>query len=112
MSDDAVLNYATPRTHAQAPRADWLAVFSFAWAFVVSPAAIVTAVQVWEQVTAAQRFGVLVVLPMVAVVTGYAATERGSPWDSPYRATGLAVCAAPVAWLMTAAGAVISLGLV
>jgi hypothetical protein len=111
-SDDAVLNYATPRRDAQTPRADWLAVFSFLWAFAVSPAGVIVLLQGWEQASTPLRFALLVLTPAVAVVAGYVATERGAPWDSPYRATGLAVCAVPVAWLMMAVGTVFCLGLV
>jgi hypothetical protein len=45
--------------------------------------------------------------PAVAVLSGYVATERGAPWDSPYQATGLAVCAVPVAWVMMVVGALL-----
>ena len=106
MPDDALLNYATPRMHAQTPRADWLAVFSFLWAFMVSPAAILASVHAGEGASAPLRFTALVVVPLVAAVTGYVATERGAPWDSPYRATALAVWAVPVAWVMMAVGVV------
>ena len=83
------LQYATPRRDVQTPRPDWLAVFSFLWAFTVAPAAIVASVA--EHTPLPLRFAALVLVPLVAAVTGYVATERGAPWDSPYRATGLAV---------------------
>lgn len=109
MADDALLSYATPRTHAQTPRADWLAVFSFAWTFATCPSAAFALVAAGEQMTGPLRFALLVLMPAVGVVCGYIATERGAPWDSPYRATGLAVCSVPVACLMVAAGGIVCL---
>jgi len=120
MSRDAVLQYATPPQYPQTPRANWLAVFSFGWTFAVSPLVMARFVQPAES---AARIGhghpfptltflALVVTPAVAFVTGYAATERGAGWDSPYRATGLAVWSAPVAWLLMLAGAAFCFGFV
>ena len=112
MSRDALLNYATPPRHPIAPRADWLAVFSFGWTFAVAPPVMLLFYVTAEEGAAAGLFSplgfvALVATPAVAVLSGYFATERGAPWDSPYRATGFAVFAVPTAWLMMAAGALV-----
>jgi hypothetical protein len=111
MSRTALLNYATPPRHPITPRANWLAVFSFFWTFAVSPPVIVWFLLATEVESDPRGGGFstiaffsLVLTPMIAVLTGYAATERGAGWDSPYRATTLAIWAVPAAWLMMVAG--------
>ena len=108
MSRDALLNYATPPRHI-APRANWLAVFSFAWTFGVTPLAVLLYFVARGEGVAgpwALSFGIasLVGIPGVGLLSGYAATERGAAWDSGYRWTGFAVWSAPVAGAMTSAG--------
>jgi len=111
MSREALLNYATPPRHV-APRANWLAVFSFAWTFGVAPMAILLYFLARGEARpdVAGLWGVslgltsLVGVPGVGLLSGYAATERGAAWDSGYRWTGFAVWAAPVAGAMTSCG--------
>jgi hypothetical protein len=119
MSRDALLNYATPPRHSITPRANWLAVFSFGWTFVVAGPAMVAflASPAAERASHPDNFSLpgfasLVAAPAVAVLSGYVATERGAPWDSPYLATGLAVFSVPVAWVMTAVGTLLCFNLV
>jgi hypothetical protein len=120
MSREALLNYATPPQYPQAPRANWLAVFSFFWTFAVAAPVMIHVLRAGDGNTVPLRppgvssleFLLLVINPAVAVLSGYVATERGAPWDSPYRATGLAVCAVPVAWVMAVAGAMLCFGIV
>ena len=120
MPDQALLNYATARIPAQTPRPNWLAVFSFFWTFAVAAPVMLhflgggdsNAVPLRPPGLSSLEFLLLVINPAVAVLSGYVATERGAPWDSPYRVTGLAVCAVPIAWLMTVAGALLCFGLV
>ena len=119
MSRDALLNYATPPRLLITPRANWLAVFSFAWTFAVAPPVMALFFMAgddrlagWSPAFPLPAFVSLVVTPAVAVLSGYVATERGAAWDSPYRATGLAVCAVPTAWLLTAVGALLWFGIV
>jgi hypothetical protein len=112
MIDDAPLDYATPRGHLLAPRANWLAVFAFVWTFAVVLPVGVVLLYGWREFRAALPptvfvpLGVagLVVVPAVALVCAFVATERGAAWDSGYRWTGFAVWAAPFASLMTSAG--------
>jgi hypothetical protein len=111
MSRDALLNYATPPRNIP-PRANWLAVFSFAWTFGVAPLAILLYFVVRGEAAqnAAGLWGLsagvmsLVGVPGVGLLSGFAATERGAAWDSGYRWTGFAVWAAPVAGAMTSGG--------
>ena len=111
MTQHAVLNYATPPRHPLAPRVNRLAVFAFGWTFVVSPLSMLVffhaAGAAFPSTGFALKLAALVLTPAVALVAAYVATERGSPWDSPYRWTQLAVCAAPFAWIMTCAGAML-----
>ena len=112
MIEDALLHYATPRGHLLAPRANWLAVFAFAWTFGVVPPVVLPLLYRWQVIRAALPaaafvpLGVLalVVVPAVALVSAFVATERGAAWDSGYRWTGFAVWAAPFASVMTSAG--------
>jgi hypothetical protein len=110
MARDALLNYATP-PRPVAPRANWLAVFSFAWTFGVTPVVALLFFLVWGQTGAGgglwqTSLGIisLVGVPGAGMVSGHAATERGAAWDSGYRWTGFAAWAAPVAGAMTSAG--------
>ena len=119
MSRDALLNYATPPRHSITPRANWLAVFSFAWAVAVAPPVMLLFFVTSRAEAGGSAAGfspwafvALVVTPAVAVLSGYVATERGAPWDSPYRATGFAVCAVPAAWLLMVVGTLVCFGIV
>lgn len=113
MSRDAVLNYSTP-PRLLSPRANWLAVFSFAWTFGAAPlsiclyaagsAALARAAPGWASVTL--ELLALVAVPAVGSVAAFVATERGAGWDSPYRWTALAVWASPFA-NMTVGGGVV-----
>jgi hypothetical protein len=111
MTQHAVLNYATPPRHPLAPRVNRLAVFAFGWTFVVSPLSMLVFFHAGGAFPStrfvALKLAALVLTPAIALGSAYVATERGSPWDSPYRLTQLAVCAAPFAWLMTCAGAML-----
>jgi hypothetical protein len=109
MSRDALLNYATSPRHL-APRANWLAVFSFAWTFGIAPSVALLFFVARGEAGAGGLWGAslgilsLVGVPGVGLLSGHAATERGAAWDSGYRWTGFAVWAAPVAGAMTSVG--------
>jgi len=112
MSDESLLNYATPRVHAQTPRPNWLAVFSFAWTFALSPTVVMLFFHASDSLDATlpdwayMALGVLalVAVPAAGFVAAIVATERGAGWDSPYRWTGFAVCAGPVASVVVCGG--------
>jgi hypothetical protein len=112
MSQHAVLNYATPPRHPLAPRVNWLAVFAFAWTFAVSPTVMLLFVHALDggvgtlpsTRSIALKLAALILTPAVALGSAFVATERGAPWDSPYRWTQLAVCAAPFGWIMLGSG--------
>ena len=113
MSRDALLNYATPPRHI-APRANWLAVFSFAWTFGVAPSVALlffvtrgaSGAGLWH---ASLGMISLIGVPGVGLLSGHAGMERGAAWESGYRWTGFAVWAAPVAGAMTSAGLMVCL---
>ena len=112
-SDPVSLGYATPRVDAQAPRANWLAVFSFAWTFGVTPGVmllflhgpvrVASVLPSWwggEVLNALALVGA----PLAGWVSAHVATERGAGFDSPLRWTPLAVWAAPFANVMLGVG--------
>jgi hypothetical protein len=108
-SDEALLNYATPRRELRTPRADWLAVFSFLWTFAVAlPAAVWVTLGVERP--GPLHLAALVVTPAVAVGCAHLAAERGAACDSGYRWTAFAVWTVPIATALTSAGLLFWIG--
>ena len=111
-SDRLSLSYATPRVDAHPPRANWLAVFSFGWTFLVTPGVMLLFLHGSEALASVQpRWGgevldalALVGVPLVGWASAHVATERGAAFDSPFRWTPLALWAAPFANGMFAVG--------
>ena len=113
-SDQAILSYAT-RPVGPARRPNWLAVFSFAWTFAVTPGVMLLFLRPAEGVApllppwggvALNALG-LVGAPLVGWASAHVATERGAGFDSLLRWTPLAVWAAPVANVMLGAGLIV-----
>ena len=109
------LTYATPRVDAHPPRPNWLAVFAFVWTFVVTPGVMVLVLRRPETVTSVplewrgELFGglALVGVSLIGWASAHVATERGAPFDSPFRWTALAVWAAPFANVMLGVGLIL-----
>ena len=109
------LCYATPRVDPHPRRPNWLAVFSFAWTFGVTPGVMLLLPRGAEALpTVLPPWGgevlnalALVAVPLAGWASAHVAAERGAAFDSPFRWTSLAVWAAPFANVMLGAGLIV-----